>query len=311
MDAILWMQRVRKPAKRGLLASMRFSSQVMAREHPHPNGLTRSNMVTAEAEAIAPQFSGTVRDIMTEQVRTVDWSTAVVDAARTMARHSLRRILIVDENQQVVGVLSQRDVLRHLISDPTDVTPGEKSDQVGALVSGRRPITVLPEVPLRNAALVLANNKIGCLPIVDSEGNLLGVLSASDLLEYLSGEQSRPGKEAFTFYNPAKDGLAKIPAYIRRANGDLVLPRSSLEKSDELPNFAQLGYDADHERIMVQFVDEPADGDGSLKVKRDKEQLVISARGFVAHFDLSGKASAFDVENCDGGRRLVLVPRSV
>jgi hypothetical protein len=83
-----------------------------------------------------------------------------------------------------------------------------------------------------------------------------------------------------------------------------------MSKPDELPKFAVLGFDAERGRILVKFIDAPKSGDGSLRVKRDKEQFVLPAGGFVRHFDLAGKASAFDVECHDEGRRLVLSPRN-
>ena len=258
-------------------------------------------------EVIAPHLRGMVRDIMTKQVTTADWSTSVIGVARTMALHQLRRILILNEDQQVVGVLSQRAVLRELLCES-----GEEASCVGELVDERPPVTVLPEVPLRNAALVLANKKIGCLPIVDANGHLLGVLSASDLLEHLSGQKNCcPDAEAFTFYNPEQDARSTIPAFIRRSNGDLVLPRSSLEDSGKLPSYVQLGYDGKHDRIIVQFIADPAEGDGSLKIKHSKEHSVILAGGFVSHFGLAGKANAFDVDSYEDGLRLILTPRTV
>ncbi len=260
-------------------------------------------------EAVEPTLVGTVSDIMTIQVKTAVWSASVHEVACVMARNKLRRILILDDDDHVLGLLSLRDVLRRLISDQDHAETSGVLHNVGELVADQRPITVLPNVPLRGAAVVLADKKIGCLPIVDDDGCLLGVLSTSDLLEHLSGEHPRSGGEVFTFYNPDRAGNAKIPAFIRRANGDLVLPRSSLTNSDELPNHVQLAYDTEYERILVQFVAEPMPGDGSIRIKRNKEQFIIPASGFVVHFDLSGKPNAFDVQPSADGQRLVLTPR--
>jgi CBS domain-containing protein len=264
--------------------------------------------IMATSEIVESPLQGTVSDIMTVHVKTATWSTSVKAVARVMTRHKLRRILILDQEQRVLGVLSQSDLLRQLINEVENPS-GDEIQNVGDMVAGREAVTILPDVPLHGAAIVLSHKKIGCLPIVDADGDLLGVLSASDLTAHLSGEQSEFKEERFAFFNPQKDRWSSVPAFIRRANGSLVLPRKSLENWDEITEFVRLGYDAECERILVQFVATPEDDDGSLKTKIDKDKLIIPACGFIAHFDLNVEANTFDVETIEDGQRLILTPK--
>ena len=262
----------------------------------------------AIAEPVAePELDGTVRDLMVQEVKSVSSTWSVAEAASMMAEFNLRRVVVVDRNQHVVGVVSQRDVLRHYLLSEQSMPVTTTS--IDRLITKDAPVTVSPSTSLVRAAVVLATNKVGCLPVVDMQQKLEGLLSMTDLLRHLTGNDEGCKESGFKFYTPATDSRAKAPAYIRRASGDLVLPRVCIDKDETVADHAVLGFDESNGCIMVRFLREGKDIDGAMKVKSNKEQIVICARSFVKHFELNGKTAAFDVSKHEDVDWLLLSPR--
>lgn len=263
-------------------------------------------------QELSDQLAGTVQDVMTEQVHTAKRGSTVCEAADLMVDKNLRRVVVVDEKKRVLGVVSQRDVIRHYLTaaeseQQSETPPG--TVEIEALITRSKPITVTPDVPLAKAALVLATNKIGCLPVVGPRQELLGVLSTTDLLRNITG-RTQDLEAAFQFYAPSSATKTKLPAYIRKATGELVIPLVCLDNRDAVTNFALLGYDAPAGRILIKFVAEGNEANGALRTKRDDESLVIPASGFVSHFDLTRKkTTAYDVADHKETRYLILSPR--
>ena len=263
-------------------------------------------------EAIAPELQGSVRDIMITEVRTANVDTSIADVATLITRYNLRRIIVVDQQKKVMGVVSQRDTLRSFLA--ADHESGSvTTTKISALLKKDPPITVTPDVPLVKAAVVLATNKIGCLPVVNRRGKLMGILSVSDLLRHLTGGGSGADSEAesgFKFYTPVAQARENVPAFIRRVNGDLVVPLKGFDKQISITDFALLGYDEASGNIMIKFVDDQEKIDDAIKVKRTKDQAVIPASGFVVHFKLNEKTGVFDVSPHENGTSLLLTPKA-
>lgn len=259
-------------------------------------------------EAIVQELNGRVRDVMVENVTSVHPDTPIAEAAQLMAEQNLRRMVVVDYRDKVIGVVSQRDLLKpYLFADQADVPP--PSAEVEHVLSGRNPVTVSPELLLVKAAIVLATNKIGCLPVVGHRQQLVGLLTTTDLLRYVTGQRRDSLESCFQFYTPSTDARSHIPAYIRRSSGDLVVPLKSIEHHEAVREMVALGYDSGGGRILIKFLPPGQPHEGAFKLRRDKESLVISASDFVARFELAGKSNAFDVACRDESRYLVLSPK--
>ena len=94
--------------------------------------------------------------------------------------------VIVLERGALAGVISDRDILRHIspflgkLSElPRDAsTLQRKAHQIMT----RRLITISPESSIADAAEVLLRNKVSCLPVVNSKGKLKGIITSKDLL---------------------------------------------------------------------------------------------------------------------------------
>ena len=126
----------------------------------------------------------TVADIMVRDVHTVPENISLTQAARLLAEHGIRHLIVTDATGRTVGVFSERDLTKHTIHCLSqDQHPGY-SIVSDAMV--RSLITVTPETLLAHAAGILASWKIGCLPVVDSDLRLCGIVSVVDVLRHVS-----------------------------------------------------------------------------------------------------------------------------
>ena len=129
-----------------------------------------------------------VADVMTREVRTLAPNDQLRLAEELMKQGRFRHVVVVDDGR-VVGVLSQRDIFHGALA--WSLGQGRKAhEQLLAVTSvkdvmGSRVVTVDPEAPLAEAAALLREHKIGCLPVVAGDA-LVGVLTEGDFLALLA-----------------------------------------------------------------------------------------------------------------------------
>ncbi len=135
----------------------------------------------------------TVRDVMTYQPRTVRADTPLKEAARTMVRTGLGALPVVDDDERVLGMLSEREVIRHLIS--TQAFTGVDARAASAPGTGvktvrdamtRQVLCVASEQPLAEVASLMSNKDVDRVPVV-REGRLVGFLTRGDIVRKLIG----------------------------------------------------------------------------------------------------------------------------
>ncbi len=116
-----------------------------------------------------------VKDLMSSATVTARADEAVDVVLREMALADIRHVPIVDLDDHLVGIVSQRDLQRALAG--TD----DRATIVGSVMKSRV-WTIPPDAPAAEAAEVLIAHKIGCLPVVNADGRLVGIVTDSDLL---------------------------------------------------------------------------------------------------------------------------------
>lgn len=141
--------------------------------------------------AVQPKLA--VRDVMTHRVFRVYPDTPVREALDLMARHQLKGIPVVGEKREVLGIVTDRDILRHLL--PTIHLIGganeEAEDQEMLAVPVRevmsRSVMCIPEdQSLSEVVSIMISKDVERLPVVQ-EGRLTGFLTRSDVLRKLFG----------------------------------------------------------------------------------------------------------------------------
>ncbi len=124
-----------------------------------------------------------VRGRMTREVVTASPSATLAEASALARRRGIRHLPVVDEGT-LVGMVTERDLLRAVPAAGT-VPEEERRRILGTRtvreVMARQVVTVTPDTPVEEAALLLADHDVDCLPVVE-DGRLVGILSETDLL---------------------------------------------------------------------------------------------------------------------------------
>ena len=130
---------------------------------------------------------GVVREIMTGSPVTLKPEDTLDLANNVISLGRIRHIPVVEDGR-LIGLLSERD----LIGAATIEIFGLKEKRKSALlktvlikdVMKKRVISVKPDTPIKDAAHLMADKKIGCVPVVES-GTLVGLLTTTDILRYV------------------------------------------------------------------------------------------------------------------------------
>lgn len=144
---------------------------------------------------VQPRLS--VRDIMTQRVYRVFPDTPVGELLELMSRHDLKAVPVVGEKREVLGVVTDRDLLRFLLPEIVRLGSGES-------VEGRAQARLMRDTPVREIMTrsvmcvseeqgiaelvsVMVNKDVERLPVV-GEGRLTGFLTRGDVLRKLFGK---------------------------------------------------------------------------------------------------------------------------
>ena len=115
-----------------------------------------------------------VGDFMSTALIVVHDSDNIGVADAQMKLGAIRHVPVVDPKQNLVGMLSAGDVLLALAR-------GRKSVRVGETMS-RNPVTVTADTPVHEAIELLLEHRFGSLPVLGSDGQLMGIVTDTDFL---------------------------------------------------------------------------------------------------------------------------------
>ena len=124
--------------------------------------------------------TGEVRDLMTPDPMTVPPDTAVGGIQRTMDERRFRHMLVCDEAGRLLGLVSKRDLLAAAPSDALRID--SDNDRPISELMQRNVDTVGPECCAAEAARHMLRSKRSCLPVLDDEGAVVGILTEADFL---------------------------------------------------------------------------------------------------------------------------------
>jgi CBS domain-containing protein len=130
-----------------------------------------------------------VRELMTTDVATIGRNDELTIADDIMKMKRLRHLPVLEEGR-LVGILTQRDLFHAALS--TALNFGEKAHKeflktvVVKEVMTDDVRTIGPDADIKEAARLLIEHRIGCLPVVEG-GKLVGIVSETDLLRAIAG----------------------------------------------------------------------------------------------------------------------------
>jgi len=137
-----------------------------------------------ERTADATPAAHRVRDIMQTKIVTISVTERLSTVEDIMTLGRVRHIPVV-HGGKLVGVLSQRDLLRASLSELGSFGNEARRAFLHAIeidrVMSTPPVTIEPNAAVQLAAHVMADQKIGCLPVVE-EGELVGLVTETDVL---------------------------------------------------------------------------------------------------------------------------------
>jgi CBS domain-containing protein len=130
-----------------------------------------------------------VADLMTSEVRTVGVNDELSVADELMKVGGFRHVVVVDEEGKVAGVISHRDVFHGALAWSMGLGSAAHRKALEAYpvkqVMQTKVVSVDSRTPLAEAASLLLEHKIGCLPVLDGAA-LVGILTEGDILAVLS-----------------------------------------------------------------------------------------------------------------------------
>lgn len=154
---------------------------------------------SAEAVAALPAFAEyevpeqlLVRDLMTEGPRTTGPDVPMDRAARELMYGGLGAMPVVDAERRLLGMLSERELMRHLLATevfsdraPRPAALGAQAKTVRDIMT-RQVLCVGPEQPVAEVAALMSNKNVERVPVV-REGMLVGFLTRGDIVRKLIG----------------------------------------------------------------------------------------------------------------------------
>jgi acetoin utilization protein AcuB len=125
-----------------------------------------------------------VKDRMTSDPLTITTDTNLKDALELIRSKPFRHLPVLDEDGKLVGIVTEKSLVYAAPTPTTTLSVFEVDyilarTKVGQIIQGSV-ITVGPDLPVEEAARVMVDHRIGCLPIVEGD-KLLGIISDTDI----------------------------------------------------------------------------------------------------------------------------------
>lgn len=127
-----------------------------------------------------------VGERMSKPVITITPDTPLQEALALMRKEKVRRFPVVDKHGKLVGIVSEKDLLNASPSDATTLSIWEVNYWLSKVtveeIMTKEVITTCVDCPIEEAARIMADRKIGALPVMD-DGRLVGIITETDLFK--------------------------------------------------------------------------------------------------------------------------------
>lgn len=124
-----------------------------------------------------------VEDMMTRNPHTLERTHTLADAKHMMEALDIRHIPVVDASRQLLGIVTQRDILAAQESSLHKSALEQEEIQQTPLyqIMHSSVMNVAPQAGLKESAIYMQKHKVGCLPVV-AKGELVGIITDSDFV---------------------------------------------------------------------------------------------------------------------------------
>jgi acetoin utilization protein AcuB len=125
-----------------------------------------------------------VKDRMTKHPLTIDVDTSLADAHTYMEEQKVRHLPVIDKTGKLVGLITEADLLKAGPSSVTSLSVWEIRSLLDRItiknVMVHDVITTTEDIPIEDAAHLMLDHKISCLPVV-RDGRLVGIITETDV----------------------------------------------------------------------------------------------------------------------------------
>ncbi len=168
-----------------------------------------------------------VEERMSRPVITTHADVPILDAYDLMQKENIRRLPVVDKSGSLVGMVSEREILQASPSQATSLSIWELNYLMAKItvdeIMTKDVITVDADTPLEEAALLMADHKIGGLPVM-RDGKMVGIVTETDLFKVfleLMGARD-PGVRLAVLVRNVPGELAQLTKAILDLDGNIV-----------------------------------------------------------------------------------------
>ena len=130
-----------------------------------------------------------IKDIMTNKVIKAQADMPALELLNIIEHHGFHHIPVVDEEDHLLGIVSDRDVSKHVspflgTEDEREVDR-ESLNITASTIMSSDPITISENSRIKTASILLLEHKFSCLPVMDDEDErMVGIITWKDILNY-------------------------------------------------------------------------------------------------------------------------------
>lgn len=225
-----------------------------------------------------------VGDLMTDEVVSVVTSTPFKDVARLLAQHDISGLPVLDDEDRVLGIVSESDLIGRAgtdhapVADEPDAGPGgtafpSEMTVTAAEAMSAPAVTVHADETAAGAARLMARRGVERLPVVDDEDRLAGIVTRRDLLWLFLRPDSEMRHRVVADIPADTMGLSAGAVTVHVVDGIVTL-EGRLERQSQVPVLIRLTSHLDGVVAVVSRL--PAAHDDSLNTAPDRTAYGMS-----------------------------------
>ena len=151
---------------------------------------TIGNCAPADKHSMFEQRISELDRVVTEDVVCIDMDFTLLKAIELCSEKRIRHLPVLDENRRLAGIVTDRD-LRYFLSPRLGTISENSSDRESLSrhvhqMMVRKVICATTDMTLSEAAQLMLTNRIGCLPVVNDDRRVVGIITTSDILRYIA-----------------------------------------------------------------------------------------------------------------------------
>ena len=117
-----------------------------------------------------------IRDYMIQKIETVSPEDSVLSAIELMVDHDQGSVIVLDDKDKVIGIFTERDVLRHYLTNQSKFLHLKVSEVMSSPVQ-----TVSEDMKVSEALTIMNDKNVRRLPVIDKGGRMIGFVSWKEL----------------------------------------------------------------------------------------------------------------------------------